>query len=522
MRRPHLRLAVLFFAAAVGAAAAAGNGCSATPEVRNFGGGGSGGGGTTGAGGLSGVTSTSHTATTSGVGGVVFVPDSGPDDAPSDVFQNPCGSKCGPKELCDPPHLGLDDNCNGNVDETCTCNSGEVHFCFKGDPSYLHAPGCFPGVETCTETGIWGPCIGGVHATDNCFANQPSCHAISAPPFVTVHLATGTGSFSLNAVTEVWSVMCPAGVSPCPGVNPPDAFQALQSGEYAVTYTKSLEDGGMASCNYPLFIGATGLRAELQWEHPLVDGGGITGIDLDLHMHQPMDTNPWATQQGETNECLWANCAEDSFDPVVSPDSPTWFAGPPAMPPTPVNWDMNAVQQDNTCYYVPRGVGVLWQMLGMGCHNPRLDIDDIQCDPTILNVNDPSFCVPENINVDYPPAKQWIRIGVHDYDSHGMTYDVHPLVSVYGDGALIASLGNNGYYVPTQPVTFTPEDGANPTQGENRFWIVADVTYTTDSCGDKEWVVQPIYSDPANKTPFLTFEGAVTQMFAPGYPPLPP
>ncbi len=95
-----------------------------------------------------------------------------------------------------PRTSACDDNCNGLVDETCTCIPGSVHWCFAGDPVYHNTPGCYDGIETCSELGIWGPCIGGVQAVppDNCFLNDTSaCHAISALPYATVDLKTGTG-----------------------------------------------------------------------------------------------------------------------------------------------------------------------------------------------------------------------------------------------------------------------------------------------------------------------------------------
>jgi hypothetical protein len=77
-----------------------------------------------------GASSTSaSTANTGGSGGGITIKDGG-HDAPPDVMKNPCGSKCGPTELCDPDHVGLDDNCNGTVDEGCSCQPGAVHPCF--------------------------------------------------------------------------------------------------------------------------------------------------------------------------------------------------------------------------------------------------------------------------------------------------------------------------------------------------------------------------------------------------------
>src|SRR6185436_8019298 len=96
-------------------------------------------------------------------------------------------------------HKGLDDNCNGIVDEGCTCMGGQAQSCFKGDPSYFGAPGCFPGTQSCTENGTWGPCIGGNHATENCAMMALGCHPIQAAPFATVSLGDGTGDFDDNA-----------------------------------------------------------------------------------------------------------------------------------------------------------------------------------------------------------------------------------------------------------------------------------------------------------------------------------
>src|SRR5262249_55718581 len=141
------------FAALCGVALA--NGCSA--GLHN--------GTTSGGGGMS-TTSMSSTGGghTSGGGGtgreIIIGQDAG--DAADDVPLNPCGTKCGPVQPCHEEHLGIDDTCAGLVDEGCSCQSGQAHFCFKGDPSYRNTPGCFDGTEICTEQGQWGPCIGGV------------------------------------------------------------------------------------------------------------------------------------------------------------------------------------------------------------------------------------------------------------------------------------------------------------------------------------------------------------------------
>src|SRR6185436_18439117 len=114
--------------------------------------------------------------------------------------------------------------------------------------------------------------------------------------------------------------------------------------------------------------------------------------------------------------------------------------------PDPVNWYLDPTFAKNTCYFAPRGVGDEWQALGQGCHNPRLDLDDITCDPSISDPNDFDFCAPENVNVDFPPKSVWTRVAAHYYSSHGFSYAVHPTVKIFCDGALAAELGPTGYY----------------------------------------------------------------------------
>jgi hypothetical protein len=479
------------------------------------------GGSSQGSGGAGGVPSGAIGSTGGGMdSGTIFTSPDGGDasDAPVEAAMNPCGTKCGSIELCDPAHIGTDDNCNGLVDEGCTCAPGAVHWCFKGDPSYHNQPGCFDGLETCTENGMWSDCVGGVHAWPpyNCQDKNPACHAISGFPNVPVHLKPGTGTFSANAIpgSEVFTVECPIGATKCPSVQQPDVFSDIQSGQYTVTYSKMVVgDPQPETCTYPLFIGDRGLRVELVWEHTPAD----LGVDLDLHVHQPLNTQPWAISPGEPQDCTWSSCRIDEIV-KTSMIVPHWFTG---MQPMPCDWDIqtNAQSLDNTCYTDPV-VGMAWQSLGMGCHNPRSDIDVIQCDDTVTNSSDQNWCGPENINVDYPPMNQWFRIAVHYYYNHGRTYDVHPEVKVFCNGALFGDLGPLNFYMPEAPVTFAPADGAGVGTG-NRFWLVADVAFVMDSCMNVTCVVQPLYSDPGTKTPAFMIDTAATSTWSPPWPPPP-
>jgi MYXO-CTERM domain-containing protein len=50
---------------------------------------------------------------------------------------------------------GIDDNCDGRVDEGCECQRGETRACGT------NVGECAPGVQSCTTDGRWGDCQGG-------------------------------------------------------------------------------------------------------------------------------------------------------------------------------------------------------------------------------------------------------------------------------------------------------------------------------------------------------------------------
>ena len=55
---------------------------------------------------------------------------------------------------------GLDNDCNGSVDEGCECTPGEEKACYTGNPDELGKGVCESGVMICNEQGKWSECQG--------------------------------------------------------------------------------------------------------------------------------------------------------------------------------------------------------------------------------------------------------------------------------------------------------------------------------------------------------------------------
>jgi hypothetical protein len=476
----------------VGAACASGRHLgSLSGDPGGAGAGGSGGSGGDGAGANGGNGGDGASTSSSAGGGACEYPP------PADLgghFPDPaCGGACGDVERCDGRHLGIDDNCDGVVDEGCTCTPGETHFCFRGDPAKRKSPGCWDGVETCTAEGVFGPCEGGSHAADGCSSTAPVCPGIEMAPLLEVDLHRGVGAFGDDAIAEEFQVQCPAGVSRCaqPSVQPPSgSFRPVETGTYEVVYTKQLSGGEQKSCTFPLQVRGRGLRVELDWASAIREPLGSI-----LMLHEPGDTTPWVNTD---HTCSRASCRLDASTYVA------WFA-PRAVPPEPVNWYLDPELANNTCYFFgsdPCDPGI-WRHMGRGCRNPRIDLSPTTiCSPD--RPKTPTNCGGEAIALDFPPRDAWIRVAV---DLDALTRATAPTVRIVCGGDVAAVLGPRGYGSPEAEVVLQPT--------AHSAWLVADVLFPADTCSS--CVVRPIGTPESNATVVVDY---LTE-FGPNYPPIP-
>jgi hypothetical protein len=396
----------------------------------------------------------------------------GGDDASSDaapdanldpcdwVCHSPVPDGCGPDEIC---ANGLDDNCDGHVDEGCHCPAGAVQSCFRGHPGLRHVGSCVDGQQTCQGAGAtsaWGPCEGGIAPTveacdsvDNdcngCPDDSASCCVVELACPAPGALADGTpfhaysidGTSFYGGTVDAWSWTIRGG--PCDDLfigegKPPSfsvtgastsqlTFTPTLSGDYTITVDMTLPGGSHQTCTFIVHVGGPGVRIELCW-----DATGAT--DLDLHLHRPGTTTPWFYTTGTTvnpDDCHYVDCKKEPSTPIAD-----WGYAPSPTAGCPPGWPAE------------------------GCRNPRLDIDNI-------NVAG----VPENINVDQPADGDTFRMLVHYYSSLNTIPPVHPMVNIYCGGHLQATFGA----VPDLVDGFVrPAGGGGAATGP--MWRVADVT----------------------------------------------
>jgi hypothetical protein len=433
-------------------------------------------------------------------------PGQTPAACPSPV---PANAGCTGAEIC---NNGIDDNCNGKVDEGCSCTPGDVQRCFLGPPGKRGVGACTDGTQTCAgpnEFGQWGDCVGSIGPSpevcdklDNdcdgcaddglCCGSALNCPAPGDPRIAPVKPYTDKalqGGMFFMGTAASWSWTVEGG--PCdklfasadftPASSPaPQSFTLMNantqnatvhftlSGDYTITLTVVDTNGMTWTCKWVQHVIGPGVRFELCWDHQ----GSIAqgGADLDLHVHKKDGATPsnwFEAQANKANpvDCFYQNCT--------------------ALPGG-VNFGYGNTSIDNC-----KGAqdGAIWTTFFNYCRNPRLDLDNVQ-----------DVGKPENTNIDNPVTGDSFRAMVHYYGQEGNgstnAVDEHPIVNIYCGGTLKATYGQKPDQIPNG-FNFGMKRDSNG-YGLGMIWRVADVKATgTDASGNTTCDITPLHPSPS-------------------------
>lgn len=410
----------------------------------------------------------------------VITPDI-PPDAPAECpFIEPVETGCvdpinseRAAQLCN----GLDDDCDGEIDEGCLCTLGEVQSCFAGPPGRADAGACRRGTQRCLASGGWGDCSGGVEPqeercdgldndcdgcvdefVDDCFllGSCPGPSDVRTPDGAPFEPYALDGTQFYEGPASAWRWDIEGGICDQLGATVEPSFDLERarrsdavftprlSGAYTVRMTAETPSGPF-ECSWVVDVTAPGLRVEMCYPESSVS-------DIDLYMMPHERRAPWFAEGGSIpgrrytsnpDACGWHNCeaalrgAEERVD-----------------------WGYEQTGVD-ACNRGPQGDQ--WEALGF-CANPRLDIDNNLQEGTGL---------PENINIDNPRDGDRFRVMVQNWSGSL----AHPVVNVYCGGLLSGTFG-----APPDALTGFEYFGI---QGDpNAMWRAADIEMQVDADGN--------------------------------------
>jgi Putative metal-binding motif/Proprotein convertase P-domain len=158
-------------------------------------------------------------------------------------------SGCVPtQEICD----GADNNCDGQIDEGCSCSAGDTQSCFTADPTLLGIGTCAEGVQTCDTAGAWGTCDGEViPGAEVCDGADNDCNGTSDEGFSAVTCGLGICQVTVEECVDGMPQACTPGTpdpsESCNGIDDTCDGQIDEGCSCTDGMTQSCYSGSMAT-----------------------------------------------------------------------------------------------------------------------------------------------------------------------------------------------------------------------------------------------------------------------------------
>jgi hypothetical protein len=254
------------------------------------------------------------------------------------------------------------------------------------------------------------------------------------------------------------------------------------SGDYLVKGEWDTPDGHH-SCTVKVQVRSPGIRVELCWA-PMPQ-------DVDLHFARLQ--NPKSCMHG-----WFFTCARDETGDDCYYSTATGCRGFFGVPPTTPFWGY-AASPTKACHG--------WGSKRLNdCDNPRLDVDNITCDPKIADpMNDGRstdggfgggyFCSPENINLDNPKDGDRFAVGVDFYFGGALGAPAidkpRPHVNIYCNGERKLAFGYDPTSTPPNNFPLLQEFG-NDSHGD--MWEVATIEAKVAAGALADCVITPVHS----------------------------